>query len=304
MRPTQKAASNMRIRDLREIERRPAPEFQPIRQILGHLPHRELRFRPKSNDRDFEALATPEKLREFTVSFSGVAAFPKPSHAMANRIILELVGGRGELPAYVMYIVPDQASAPWPIDTQEHQSAAPRLRTSARQAHREKSRQALPMQSWVLYQLRFFIAAGLAGDWKSFGCFIAQLGQLSIVLHISTTYTTSVALSYGRLVKDFLVARARPRAEYPVGGDFFLDFISEENHPLKLRAIAAQPARVAPKQHEKIHTKKKPHPKNDTHPDRKRSPRRQSSGVLAPARCGAIRPARRKSPKRKATNRS
>ena len=73
------------------------------------------------------------------------------------------------------------------------------------------------MQAWLLYRMRFLIAADLAGAWAGFGGLAAQLNHLAIVMNISITDSVSIALPYGRLVRDFLAERARPRHEMTLG---------------------------------------------------------------------------------------
>ena len=163
---------------------------------------------------------------------------------MANYISLELARGMAKVPAYTPFIVPDVAVSPWAITAREHVAAVVRWRGNSRQAKREENSTAIPMQAWLLYQLRFIIAADLAGAWSGFGGMAAQLNHLSIVMNISIVESASVALSYDRLVREFLSERARSRHEIS-GPNFFGDFLSVENPALKLKALAEHP-RTAP----------------------------------------------------------
>ena len=52
------------------------------------------------------------------------------------------------------------------------------------------------MQAWLLYQLRFLIAADLACAWTGFGGLAAQLNHLSIVMNISITYSDATTKEY------------------------------------------------------------------------------------------------------------
>ena len=89
---------------------------------------------------------------------------------MANYIILELARGRNKVPAYTPFIVPEvSAAAPWSVTSKEHTAAVARWRVSARQAKREDNPQSIPTQAWLLYQLRFLIAADLAGLGSALG---------------------------------------------------------------------------------------------------------------------------------------
>lgn len=56
-----------------------------------------------------------------------------------------------------------------------------------RQAAKAAHPQPVPINAWVLYQMRFIFAADIRGDWNSFGGLAAQLNHLPISLHIATT---------------------------------------------------------------------------------------------------------------------
>ena len=111
----------------------------------------------------------PERARTFTADLGGIGTPLKPSQEMANYICLELARGQAKVPAYAPFIVSDVAAAAWPAPSKEHEADVTRWRTSARQANDNPS--SIPMQAWLLYQLRFLIAADLAGDWADFGGF-------------------------------------------------------------------------------------------------------------------------------------
>ena len=63
-------------------------------------------------------------------------------------------------------------------------------------------------------------------------------------MNISIADSASVALPNGRLVREFLAKRARPRHEI-AGPDFPGDSLSAENPALKLRALADHPRTLA-----------------------------------------------------------
>ena len=64
-------------------------------------------------------------------------------------------------------------------------------------------------------------------------------------MNISIVDSASVALSYDRLVREFLAERARSRHEI-AGPNFFGEFLSVGNPALKLRALAEHPRATAP----------------------------------------------------------
>ena len=129
---------------------------------------------------------------------------------MANYISLELARGRSKVPDYTPFIVPDVSAPPWAIASNEHTAAVALWRTSARKAKRGDNPHPIPMQAWLLYQLRFLIAADVSGAWAGFGGLSDQLNHLAIVMNISITDSADVALSYDRLVREFLAERAPP----------------------------------------------------------------------------------------------
>ena len=163
---------------------------------------------------------------------------------MANYISLELARGMAKVPAYTPFIVPDVAASPWAVTARGHVAAVARWRGNSRQAKREENSTAIPTHARLLYQLRFLISADSAGAWSGFGGLDAQLNHLSIVMNISIVDSASAALSYGRLVREFLAERARSRREIS-GPSFFSDFPLIGNPALKLKALAEHP-RAAP----------------------------------------------------------
>ena len=168
---------------------------------------------------------------------------------MANYIIPELARGRNKVPAYTPLVVPEVSDAPWAATSMEHAADVARRRVCARQAKRVGDPQSIPMQAWLLYQLRFLAAEDLAGDWLGFGGLASQLNLLSIVMNISIAGSASAALPYGRLACEFLAERARSWREVD-GPNFPGEFLSVGNPPSKLRAVIGHPrATAAPKVH-------------------------------------------------------
>ena len=66
--------------------------------------------RPNAKGPEYEEIVIPERLREFNVSFSGIAAFSKAAHAMDNYICLELARRWNKVPAYTSSIAPEIGS--------------------------------------------------------------------------------------------------------------------------------------------------------------------------------------------------
>ena len=159
---------------------------------------------------------------------------------MANYISSELARGVAKVPAYTPFIAPDVATAPWAVTAKEHVAAVFRRRGNSRQHKKGGNSTDIPIQAWLLYQLRFLVAADLAGAWSGFGGSAAQLSHLAIVMDISIVERASVALSYDRLSREFLAERDRPRREI-AGPAFFSDFFTVGNPALMLKALAENP---------------------------------------------------------------
>ena len=196
--------------------------------------------RPNAKDPAFEEIAIPGRIREFKADLSSIGGFLKPTQEMANFISLEIARGRSKVPAYTPFAVPDLSAAPWAVSSKEHDAAVSRWGTSSRVADREGAANSIPTQAWLLYNLRFVIAADLAGDWSAFGGIAAQLNHLSIIMHIPTTDSAAIALSYDRMAREFLAEKARSRQKVDIAA-FSTDFLSVGNPALKLRAIAEHP---------------------------------------------------------------
>ena len=238
----------MFARDLRDGEHRAFPQMQLMLQILGHFSPQRLRSRPNTRDPQFEEVVIPAMLAAFNVDLSGLSGLLKPSQDMANAISIELARGRCAIPAFTPFIYPRIGEPPWPVSSNEHMAAVAKWRSNARQAKRGASPHAVPIQAWVLYQLRFLLTAELLGALSTFGGFGAGVNHLSIVLNIATTDTIAVALAYNRLVTTFLEEKARSRDETALAADFFSSFLSNENAAFRGQAaVESAPRPVSPK---------------------------------------------------------
>ena len=102
------------------------------------------------------------------------------------------------------------------------------------------------MQAWLLHQMRFLIAADMAGAWSISGGLAAQLNHLPIAMNIQITDSAAMALSSDRMVREFLAEWDRPRRENAIGVNFSSDFLSVENPAMKLRALADHPRAAVP----------------------------------------------------------
>ena len=238
LRKTDRESRSMFVRDLREGERRTFPQMQLILQLLGHFHPLHVRNRPNSKDPSFEEVVIPARLANFSVDFHGLTGLLKPNQDMANAISLELARGRAKVPSFTPFIVPKISEPPWPIASAEHSAAVAKWKSNTRVAKRELFPEALPLQAWLLYQLRFLITAELLGALATFGGLPASLAHLAIVLNLATTDSVAVAMVYDRLVKQHLEEKARARAETTLGEGYFSSFLATENAAFRLQATA------------------------------------------------------------------
>ena len=172
------------------------------------------------------------------------------------------------------------------------------------------------MQARLLYHLRSLIAADLAGVWSIFGGLAAQLNYPDIAMNVAITDSASMALSYGRPVREFFVFWPKwPDlvTKIPHGVNFLSDFLPVGNPAMKLRALAERPSAAVPtkvpnKEPTARQTKKeKETERNKTaHPLSRRRPRPRSVKKSAktitsppPLETPGQNPPRRKPPVRK-----
>ena len=237
----------MFARELRDGEARTSPQMQLLLQVLGHFSPQRMLNRQNANDPNFEEVVIPARMATFSVDLSGLAALLKPNQDMANAISLELARGRDKVPAFTLLIYRRLAEPPRSVATKEHSAAIAKWRGNARQAKREAFPLAVPIQAWMLYQLRFLLTAELIGALSTFGGLAAGLSHLPIVLNIATVDTIAVGLAYGRMVKQHLEEMATSRAESTVEAGYFASFLSSGNAAFRLKAAAESDTRpVAP----------------------------------------------------------
>ena len=154
---------------------------------------------------------------------------------MANWVSLELANGRNNAPSYNPYVVPALGAAPLPNTTADHIAALTRWSDYARKAKRPIGPTPPPFQDWVLYNIRFLITADRFGAWSTLGGLPAKIPHIAILLNICNTETSSIPLSYGRIVRDGIQERARSRRD--TSGTGFIEMPAAENARLKTPSI-------------------------------------------------------------------
>ena len=141
--------------------------------------------------------------------------------------------GSTRVPAYTPYLVPKLCSPPWMPDRTDHVTSIEGWRRNSKQAKRRVLPQELPIQAWLMYQLRFLLAAESCRAFTAFGGLCAQLNHLSVVLNLSVTEGFSFGLSYFRILATRLEETARQRA---VSADDFARLLSYEQLDVKEQA--------------------------------------------------------------------
>ena len=172
---------------------------------------------------------------------------------MVNYVSQELALGKLMVPSYTPNSAPNIAEVPWPAPSADRK-AAMTMWSSNRQAAKAAQPQPVHVNAWVLYQMRIISEAYICGEWDSFGGIAAQLNHLSIVLHIDTTESIGIVLTYGQLLKSHMGELARARVHDAAGVNDFRELSSNENHRFKLHVI--QQHYKPPKSEPPVKTKK------------------------------------------------
>lgn len=135
-----------------------------------------------------------------------------------------------------------------PVDAIDH-SQAPARRPSARQANRSASPFALPFHEWAMYVLRFIRTDELCGGWSAFGGIDAHLNQLPIVVHLVTTESIPIALSYDFAIRSNLFELPRGRAEQASDPAVFSDILPTAHRSFNIQAARVKSPYPQPKKH-------------------------------------------------------
>ena len=222
---------------------------------------------------------------------------------MVNYVSRELDLGKLKAPSYTPYIAPNIAEVPLPAQPAEPKDAMAKW-NSNRQASKAAHPQPVPINDWVLYQMRFIFAADLCGDWSSFGGLSAQLNHLSAALHIATTEAVGSAFTYDQPTKSHLGELARARVNDTAGANDISEILPNEHRRFKLHAI--QQRYKHPKAEQSLKTKKEMGKEKETKkelPDKPIGwiPNKEYLQNLDDERKAAAKPSRSPSRRRKAS---
>ena len=109
---------------------------------------------------------TPKLLPLFKADISGISHLLAPDQAMVNEVSKQLAEGAACTPAYVPFVTANLADPPWKPQLSTHEKAGEDWN---HRMHSLRSSQPLPFQSYLYYQIRFILAAHMAGAWSEFG---------------------------------------------------------------------------------------------------------------------------------------
>ena len=147
-----------------------------LRIFAWFEPHGRLRGGAQVADE----IAIDRRMRDWSVSLTGIAGSLQPEQDMTNYFSSELEKGRISRPPYVPYVTVDSlASYPWMPPDEPHNKALERWKTNQSTFHRMTGDQDLSLGQYVLYRMRFVLSGDLAGDWSDFGGLTAQINNIA-----------------------------------------------------------------------------------------------------------------------------
>ena len=110
-------------------------------------------------------------------------------------ISLEIAKGELLFPPAYPYVVPDLSKKPWAIQEPPHISALDAWQ-KLQKSHKRPGCQALSINQWILYNLRYILDGDLAGAWAPLGGLSSQFNHVGIVLDLAVTAHAGVSLAY------------------------------------------------------------------------------------------------------------
>ena len=139
-------------------------------------PHGKLREGAYAADE----IAIDRRMRDWSVSLSGIAGPLQPEQDMTNFFSSELEKGRIARPPYTPYVTTDSlASYPWMPPDDPHHKALDRWKSNQTNFNRFTGGQDLSVAQFVLYRMRFILCGDLTDAWSDYGGLTAQLNNLA-----------------------------------------------------------------------------------------------------------------------------
>ena len=201
--------------DLLRVERKGYPDIASLLELFDHLPANTHLEQPDERVR-FAEIDIPRSLLSLAHSLSGIRGVLRPEQSMCNWIQRELANGVAKIPSYRPYLVPKLSSPPWFPNKEDRRSIYESWPSNSRQAKRKTPPQELPTPTWMLYLLRFLLAAECCGAFVHFGGLSDQLNLVAIVLNLCIAESVNLGLSYFRILSSKLEENARMRV-LPLG---------------------------------------------------------------------------------------
>ena len=179
---------------------------------------------------EFEEICIPVRMKTLSLCFEQLGGILRPDQQMVNAVSIELAKALATNPAYTPFVIPDLAKRPWAPAAADRGKA---VESWAARMKNFKSGQQLSFQAWLLYLLRFLIAADVCKAWDTFGGLIAQLNRLGIVLNLAVTENVPTALLYDSQLRAHIADLARQRS---VNVDY-ATLLAEENIAVKRQVL-------------------------------------------------------------------
>ena len=158
---------------------------------------------------EFEEICIPARMKSLALNFEQLRGRLRPDQQMANAISAELARALATTPTYTPFVTVELVKKPWAPNSADHVKA---VESWAARMKNFKSPQPLSIQAWLLYMLRFLIAADVCKAWESFGGMIAQVNNLGAILNIAITENVATAIMCDTHLRTHLADLARARA--------------------------------------------------------------------------------------------
>ena len=118
-------------------------------------------------------------------------------------------------------------------ETADHQAAQAQWGRYAKSSKKVQLPLELSIQSFLLYQLRFLLAADLCSAWTGCGGLGAQISHLSIVINLAAIETVGLALTYHAILSARMAEKARQRSTAEAE---FISMLSAEQFDVREQA--------------------------------------------------------------------
>ena len=197
-RQVDKQARTYLFEDLRQREQKTYPELSFLIAMNQNLPPHSQGGAAK--DIRFVELDIPRSLLTYTPLLSGLSALFRPSQDMVNFASKELAQAASKDPPYTPYPTPKLRTHPWMSEPSDHLAAQAQWERYAKSSKKAQLPLELSIQSFLLYQLRFVLAADLCSARQGFGGIGPQLPHLSIALNLAVLETVGIAISYRNIL--------------------------------------------------------------------------------------------------------